>query len=42
MPRSRRYRQADLVTGLLERATFVPMLTRAKGDETLGPRKADR
>jgi hypothetical protein len=41
MPRCRRYRQADLVTGLLERATSVPMLARARGDETLVPRKPD-
>lgn len=42
MPRSRRYRQPDLVTGLLEQATIVPMLARANGDKTLVPRKADR
>lgn len=42
MPRSRRYRQPDLMTRLLEQTTIMPMLTRASGDETLVPRKADR
>ena len=42
MPRSRQYRQADLVTRLLEPATFVPMVARVKSDETLVLHKADR
>lgn len=42
MPRSRRHRQADLATRLLEPATFVSMLARVKGNEILVPRKADR
>jgi hypothetical protein len=42
MPRSRRYRQPDLVTGLLEQAAIIPMLARASGDETLVLRKADK
>lgn len=41
MPHGRRYRQADVLTRLLESATFVFMLVRAKGDETLVPRRAD-